>query len=86
MRVVEDVLSGSHLHDSCVKKPLCCTPRTIDMKPCEMVVKRLCHDHWMGRLGKVSTHANRMLHMYVCASAPAPRPSQKPLHDTFLCS
>ena len=63
----------------------CCTPRTIDTKPCAMDMKRSRHDHW-GRLGKVPTHASRALHMYVCASTMAPRPSQKPLHDTFLCS
>ena len=40
-------------------------------------------DRWTGRLGKVPTHANRELHMYVCASALAPRPPQKPLRDTF---
>ena len=62
---------------------MCCTPRMIDVKPCTMDAKCSRRDHWMGRLGKVPTHANHMLHMYVCASAPAPRPSQKPLRDTF---
>ena len=48
-----------------------------------MDAKRLRRYRWTGRLGKVPTHANRALHTYVCASAPAPRPSQKPLRDTF---
>ena len=40
-------------------------------------------DRWTGRLGKVPMHTIRALHTYVCASAPAPKPSQKPLRDTF---
>ena len=62
---------------------LCCTPRAIDAKPHAMDMKRSHRDCWRSRLGKVPIHANRMLHTYVCASTPAPRPSQNPLRDTF---
>ena len=61
---------------------VCCTPCAINAKPRTMEVKRARRDCWMGRLGKVPMHAHHVLHMYVCASAPAPRPSQKPLCDT----
>ena len=54
----------------------CCTPCAVD-------VKHSCHAHWMGQTWEVATHTIRALHTYVCASTPAPRPSQKPLHDTF---
>ena len=63
---------------------MCCTPRAIDVKPRKMVAKWSCRDCWVGRLGKVLMHTNCALHMYVCTSTPAPRSSQKILHDTFV--
>ena len=63
-----------------MKKPLsereCCTPCVVD-------AKHLRCAHWTGQTREVPTHASQALHTYVCASALAPRPSQKPLHDTF---